>query len=357
MPTSNPPALYDASGVIHCHSTYSDGMEPVPVIMAAASRAGLEYLILTDHDTLHALEEHGEAWFGETLLLVGTEITPRHNHFLAYGVTETISPHLPPAEYTRAVAEQGGVGFIAHPYETGSPFLRQNEYGWEDWSVREFTGLELWNYFSQWVGSCRGFFSTLRSLLFWRRAVKAPFPQSLSLWDRLCQDRRVTAVGGMDAHGIKLRLGPLQLVLHPYLRSFRAVRTHLLLPHPFARDLAADRMLIMEALREGSCYLANHEEGDPRGFSFTGWQDGAWIRMGQEVRLTSNGQVHLSVRVPYTHSRKPVLRLIKDGAVLIETVDCDLQASDQGPGVYRVEVYKRGRGWIFSNPIYLRPAT
>ena len=349
-----PPVRHEVSGVIHCHSTYSDGMEPLPVILAAANRSGAAFVLMTDHDTLAPLHEVGEQWHGETLLLIGCEISPRHNHYLSYGITEPISPYLPPPEYTAAVAAQGGIGFLAHPHDTGSPFLGQNSYSWADWSVTQFTGIEIWNFFSQWVGSCRDWGSTLRALADWRYAVHAPDPETLALWDEIGRERRVTAIGGVDAHGIKRRIVGVDLVAHPYVRSFRTIRTHLMLTAPFTRDVTTDRLLVMEALRAGACFVANHQEGDPTGFTFVGRRENEWLLMGQAVAHTGAGTVHFSTRVPYTFGTKPLLRLLKDGQVIAEMHDCDLQAADQGPGVYRVEALKRGRGWIYSNPIYLR---
>lgn len=348
------PVRYEVSGVVHCHSTYSDGMEPIPVIADAANRAGLDFLLMTDHDTLAPLTDLGEQWHGDTLLLLGCEITPRHNHLLAYGITRPISCHLPPTEYTAAVAEQGGLAFLAHPHEQGSRFLGQNSYAWQDWSVTQFTGLEIWNYFSDWISACRSLPATLAALANWRQAVRRPNRQTLAKWDELGRTRRVVGIGGMDAHGIKRRILGHELVLHPYERAFRTVRTHLLLPEPFARSVRHDRLLVMEALREGSCFLANHAEGDPRGFTFLGRHQGRWIPMGQEVTKQGDEPVHLSVRLPFSHARKPHLRILKDGEVIAETVDCDLQAVDRGPGVYRVEAWRGERGWIFSNPIYVR---
>lgn len=349
-----PPERHEVSGVIHCHSTYSDGMEPVPVIARAANEAGLSFLLMTDHDTVAPLHELGEQWCENTLLLFGVEITPRHNHYLAYGVTQSISPHLPPSVYSAAVIEQGGIGFLAHPDERGSSHLQQNRYGWEDWSVTAFTGMEIWNYFSEWIGSCTDLWCTARSLVNWRKAVRAPYPETLARWDAMGRSRRVVGIGGMDAHGFKKKVLGREVTIHPYKRSFRAVRTHLLLPSPFTREVRTDRLLVMEALREGSCFFANHEEGDPSGFRFIGRYGEHWVEMGQEVTTEQPGQLYLSVRIPYVHDGKPLLRILKDGQAIAETLDCDLQVWDQGSGVYRVEAWRDGRGWIFSNPIYVR---
>ncbi|HEY3365197.1 MAG TPA: CehA/McbA family metallohydrolase [Symbiobacteriaceae bacterium] len=352
-----PPALHEVSGVIHCHSTYSDGAESVPVIADAANRAGLDYLIMTDHDTLAPLYEIGEQWHQNTLLLMGCEITPRNNHYLALGITQAISPHLPPAEYVAAVAAQGGIGFMAHPFEHGSPVLGQNSYSWEDWSVvhdPSITGMEVWNYFSEWIGHCQTVPATVRAIADWKRATHAPDPRTLDRWDELGRTRRVAGIGGVDAHGVKRRVMGREFVIHPYLKSFRTIRTHLLLAEPFSHRMSEDRRLVMDALRQGRCFLANHEEGDPAGFTFLARTRGEWAFMGQEIQVAGAGGVHFSTRTPRGYGGAPRLRILKDGQPIAQTLDCDLQVTDQGPGVYRVEAWLNGRGWIFSNPIYLR---
>ncbi|MBN1966810.1 MAG: histidinol phosphatase, partial [Anaerolineae bacterium] len=52
------------------------------------------------------------------------------------------------------------------------------------------------------------------------------------------------------------------------------------------------------------------------------------------------------------------LRLIQDGRVVAEKVGRSLSYTTQTPGAYRAEAWKplhgRERGWIFSNPIYVR---
>lgn len=346
------PAAHEVSGVIHCHSTFSDGAEDIPAIAAAANRAGLDFLLMTDHDTLEPLHRYGERWWDRTLVLMGAEITPRWNHYLVYNITDLPSFHLQPQEYINQVASQGGIGFLAHPWEQGSRLLRMNEYGWKDWEVTGFTGMEIWNYFSTWVGGCTSLGRTLRGLLDWRRVDGDPDPRTLAKWDELGQHRRVVGIGGVDAHGVKRKVAGVTLTLHPYTRSFRTVRTHLLLSEPFTGDVARDRELVMAALVRGRAWLANWQVGDPSGFRFVGRSAAGWHEPGDEVPA-DQGPVHFSVAMP---RRKPLalVRLLRNGEPLRETEDTDLQAVSAGPGVYRVEAHLNGRAWIFSNPIYIR---
>ena len=97
--------LKDYTGVIHLHSAYSfDGRTPIAEILAAARKGGIDFLLLTDHSTLRAREDGYEGWHDGTLLIVGEEIAPRFNHYLAFGLRQPIAcaerePDLPPQDY------------------------------------------------------------------------------------------------------------------------------------------------------------------------------------------------------------------------------------------------------------------
>lgn len=324
---------------------------------AAADQAGLDFLILTDHDHMGAWHDYGERYWGRTLVLVGAEITPRWNHYLVYGLAphQLPSRDLPPARYVAQVAALGALGFCAHPYEAGSRVLRMPEYSWRDWDVDGFTGLEIWNYFSSWVMGCTTWPRALLAALGWWQLVAGdPHPEALARWDALGQRRRVVGIGGVDAHGVQVRLGPLRWAVHPYRRSFRTVRTQVLAGAPPGGDVGAGRAALVEALAAGRCYVANWERGDPTGFRFLARGPQGWLEMGQEVpHPGSPGQVQFTAAVPRGGSGV-ILRLLKDGQEVAAARGTALEARDQGPGVYRVEVRRRGRGWIYSNPIYLR---
>jgi hypothetical protein len=75
--------------------------------------------------------------------------------------------------------------------------------------------------------------------------------------------------------------------------------------------------------------------------------------MGDEVR--SHGGVTLQIRLP----QRAECHLIYNGSILKTWQNLDLCTHiTTDPGVYRVEVYipykGKRRGWIFSNPIYIR---
>jgi hypothetical protein len=55
---------------------------------------------------------------------------------------------------------------------------------------------------------------------------------------------------------------------------------------------------------------------------------------------------------------KAQIKLLRDGKVIAATTGKKLEATAAEPGIYRVECYRPfrllNRGWIFSNPIYVK---
>src|SRR2546429_9161296 len=83
---------YDLTCVIHLHSTYSDGTGTVPQIARAAEKAGVDVVLLTDHDTLEAKRRGEEGWYGDALVLVGEEVSPADGDpFFAFGIDKVIN--------------------------------------------------------------------------------------------------------------------------------------------------------------------------------------------------------------------------------------------------------------------------
>src|SRR5918911_2167274 len=120
------PAVHDLSCVVHLHSLHSDGTGTVEEIARAAE--GIDVVLLTDHDTMAA--EPG--WYGDVLVLVGVEVSPRgRDHYLAFGLDAPIDHSgLDAAGIVRAVADAGGFGVAPPPFSKGAERLRAKGMGW-----------------------------------------------------------------------------------------------------------------------------------------------------------------------------------------------------------------------------------
>ena len=86
-----------------------------------------------------------------------------------------------------------------------------------------------------------------------------------------CAASRDVAIGGLDAHQIGKRIGPVVPIrVMAYHRSFRHLRTHVLCDEPPTGDLRHDRDEIYSALARRRCYLAVDSLASARGFRFWG---------------------------------------------------------------------------------------
>jgi hypothetical protein len=351
------PDLHDAAGVIHLHSTYSDGTGTVPEIAAAARANALDYVLLTDHDTLEARDRGEEGWHDGVLVLVGEEVSPRReNHYLAFGLEKPIDHRgLTPQQIVERVEQAGGFGFLAHPFSRGSERFKRGGEGmpWRDLEASGFTGLELWSFVTDSAERVNSIRQLLRFIAAPGRFIDHPPRRNLERWDAICAKQQCVALGGVDAHQVGIRVrGRVPLRLMAYKRSFRHLRTHLLLDRPLAGSLDADREAVFGALRAGRAYIAVDSVAPARGFRF--WatsDDGREAVMGEQ---TGTGNWLLQATLP----RAARVRVMQDSREVAGAGGVtSITHRAETPGVYRVEAYLdahgRERTWILSNPVYL----
>jgi hypothetical protein len=351
-------ALHDVSCVAHVHSTYSDGTATMPEIVAAARASGVDALLLTDHDTLGARRDGWEGMHDGVCVLVGMEITPKHGHYLAFGIENEI-PHAGRSarEIAAAVRAAGGLGFAAHPFSRGGhmlvPALARRivlPHGWL--ALGEpggCDGIELWSLTTDAAEGWRTPAEAARWLRDPAAAIAAgPPSHHLRAWDTLSARWRVPAIGGLDGHqpGVKVR-GRVRSPL-THARTFGLLRTHLLCDRPLSGDLATDRRTLLDALAAGSAWLSCPQVAAAEGARFWAQRaDGATVAMGAEVAA---GAWSLHVRLP----RAADVRVLRDGAVVAQAAGDTLEVPVSQAGVMRVEARIGGRLWLLSNPIHLR---
>ncbi len=363
---------YSYAGNMHMHTPYSDGEKGHTAIAADAIDAGLDFIIVTDHNIwVQGHEGYIVNDRGRVLLLCGEEVhdvrrDPQCNHLLIYGAERELSPYsADPQTLIDAVAAAGGCCFLAHPHELDLPlFGGKPDLGWKNWEVTGYAGLEIWNYMSSFAneiarlvpaGARDNLPNKLRALpvaLRPEKYVTAPEQATLDQWDALlAQGRRIVAVGNSDAHGTPMHLGPIQREIFPYEFLFRAVNTHVVTSEPLQGDYAHDKQIILHALSLGRAWVGYDLPHTTRGFRFT--LAGARPAVMGDQRPWEPG-LTMQVRTPAMAR----IRLIRHGEVVAEEACSTLLAyTPPTPGAYRVECslpyLGRERGWIYSNPIYL----
>ena len=348
---------------LHIHSTYSDGSGDYPSIADAALKTDVDVIILTDHNVLvRGLEGYRKGHERRVLVLTGEEVhdqnrEPQKNHTLVFGAEKEMSDFAPdPQLLMDEVRKAGGLCYLAHPFEFALPMINEPDISWVSWDVNGFTGLELWNGLSEFKTVVHNMRDALKYLYFPEMMAHAPLDATLRKWDELLnKGMTVFAVGGADAHGIKIRKSIIKRTVYPYEFHFRAINNHILIDEPLNGNLAHDKKCIYQALRKGSSFIGYDLPASTRGFRFIVEDGEGQHAMGETVKLDTGATA--MIKLP----EKAKIRLIHDGGLVHELTNSDRMAYPiSEPGFYRVEckIHYLGkeRGWIYSNPIFAAPA-
>ena len=350
---------------LHMHTRYSDGSGVHKDIAHAAIKTGVDAVIVTDHNVLvRGVEGYyrssSRVRTRGVLLLVGQEVhdqarAPQKNHLLVFNADRDLATLAEnPQALINGVREAGGLSFIAHPTDPAAPAFNETDISWEDWDVQNFTGIELWNGLSELKTVVPTKLHGLFYAYFPQFVGHSPIRETLNRWDELlAQGKPVIAIGGSDAHAMHMSLGPLHRVIFPYEFHFKTINTHAFISEPLTGDAPTDKKMIYDALAAGRCFVAYDLPASTKGFTFKAKGLEHAAIMGEEIPVKGGVTLH-------AHAPKPgEIHLLKDGeriGLWKNSYAATLSVNE--PGVYRVEVYRnylgRKRGWIFSNPIYVR---
>jgi hypothetical protein len=348
-------------GVLHVHTNRSDGTGTPDAVAAAAARAGLSFVIFTDHGDA-AVEPSAPTYRSGVLCIDAVEISTDGGHVLALGLPRVPYPLGGTArDVLEDVARFGGMAIVAHPTSTRAS-LR-----WTGGDER-FDGIEWLNGDSEWrnesIASLARIFWT-----YWIRPAESLAQlldrpgDALALWDRLAVERAIVGVAGSDAHA---RLG-LRGVGEPYdgrpvarlpgyeptFRAFSIAVPGLLLTENAAADAAAT----VDAIRAGRVVSVVDALAGPAWLDFSGSNSSGSVEQGGV--LEPGGPVTLRAEAPAVPGSR--MRLLRDGrevsagsaggSLVIE------QPAD--PATYRVEVTlpsspgQPPAPWLISNPVYV----
>ena len=349
-------------GALHVHTTRSDGAGTPEQVAAAAGRAGLHFVVLTDHGDA-TRKPDPPRYVGQVLLVDGVEISTSGGHYVAIGLPQ--APYRlagEPRDVVADVARLGGFGMAAHP---DSP---KPELSWRDWQA-PFDGLEWLNADSAWRDERRP--ALARALLsYWLRAPETIVSlfdrpeRTLARWDALSRRRPVVGLAGHDAHARIGSRGDWEpadggrtLRLPSYESAFRAFSVSLLLSRELpAGDAGAGASAIVDALRAGRAATVIDALAGPGHVDFTASNGASTAVTGGDL---SGGTVNLAARVSAAVEGVE-LRLVKDGAVAARSATGTLafvHDATQAAAVYRVEAAWPGAPgtppvpWIVTNAI------
>ena len=360
--TAAPPANV-TRGAYHIHTDRSDGSGSPDEVAAAASRAGLQFIILTDHgDGTRAPDP--PAYRSGVLTIDAVELNTTAGHYAALGLPAAPYPLAgTPQAVIEDVRRLGGFGIATHP---GSP---RASLAWQDWSA-DIDGLEWINGDSEWRDEPRlPLTRALTSYLFRAPESMAALLDRPSVvmqqWDRLQASRRVFAIAGIDAHAwlgygqdAAADTDGFHLPLPGYEATFRTFSNHVVLNAPLTGNAAADAEAILNAIRGGRLYSVIDALASPGGLSFTASSGTRTATMGEELEISGDVQLRAQVNAP----PGTTIVLLKNGERVHEVADSVLEMNGgTDVAAYRVEVFVQDSPggppvpWIVSNPIYVGP--
>ncbi|MBN2372024.1 MAG: hypothetical protein JXO72_16200 [Vicinamibacteria bacterium] len=334
-------------GVLHVHTNLSDGGGTPEEVIQAAQAAGLDFLVITDHNHLEA--KPFEGYHGSLLVLVGTEISTTSGYVLGLGIPDPVfrfSGNVQDA--LNDIRDLGGFAFAAHPSSS------REEFAWTGWDLPGDWGLEVVNLDCQWrtagwrIARAAGLYG-LNSRLALLGLMSRP-TRVIERWDSLLAARDVAGIAVPDAHS-RIALSKRRAIRLPSYESLMSLAlNHVLLEKPPTGDAVLDGRMLIETIAGGRSYMGVDALASAEGFFFEAvgmrrrWTMGDTVRDDPRPLLRAGGRVPRGARFVMFH----------DGRRMLEN-EGSVEAEAPGPGVFRVEVYVPGweTPWIVSNPIYV----
>jgi hypothetical protein len=331
-------------GAMHIHTRRSDGTGTVEDIAAAAARAGLDFIIVTDHGD-GTREPDAPAYRHGVLCIDAVEITTANGHLVALGL-----PRVPYSlggearDVVEDVRRMGGIAIAAHP-TSARPQLQ-----WTDWTP-PIHGLEWANADSERRDeSIPSFARALLTYPFRQSETLAALldrpREALERWDELARERPTVALAASDAHAT-LRVPGYESIFRTFSIALPGIA--------LTGEPKADARVVLDAIRHGAVFSTIDALAGPVALSFSASGDGGSAQMGQDVVV--KGPVTLVVQSNALDSA--TLALLRDGQPVKSGPGPRLEHVASEPGVYRVEIqWPDAPGqppvpWVVSNPIYL----
>jgi len=335
-------------GVIHVHTTFSDGGGSPEDVVAAARAAGLGFVAITDHNTLDAKPLEG--YRDGVLVLVGSEVSTTAGHVLALGIPDPVFRFSGDArDALEDIRDLGGIAFAAHPWHP------RQDFRWTGWHLPGAWGLEILNLDSDWrrASWARVATATVSYAVNHRYGMLSALDatsQPLRQWDELLAERDTPGIVGTDAHA-RIPITKSWSVSQPSYESlFSVARNHVLLKARMTGDAGRDTALLLDALRRGASYSAIDALAPANAFSFTIEADGRRFTMGDTAPAAANARLVVGGRLP----ADTTLAVLRDGREVANAHGA-IDMALPGAGVYRVEAHVRGWNlpWVVTNPIYV----
>jgi hypothetical protein len=138
-------------GDLHAHTIHSDGSWDIPELVAYLRGRGLDFVTLSDHNTISGLAQHRSLAESGFVAIGGIELSTFYGHALALGVHEWFDwrigteRELTMPELAQRVLDAGRFFVIAHPMAPGDPECCGCHWEHLDMLPGNAPAVEIWN--------------------------------------------------------------------------------------------------------------------------------------------------------------------------------------------------------------------
>lgn len=311
-------------GDLHLHTVHSDGDWTVAELISSARKDGLDFIVITDHNTAshHAEIDRARAGSRPLLILRGEEITTYGGHANAWGLPAGIWIDFrvragDAARMSKVAAQAHRSGALI---SINHPFALCGGCAWSYAAAsRDFDAVEVWN-----------------------GAWDPTDESALKMWDEMLRSgRRLTAIASSDSHR------PANPIGQPTTRVAASALT---------------QTGLLAGIREGRVYLTSEAarplvrfEAETR----QGRRRSRWI-VGDEIRLSAPGAVRFFISATAA-SPAATVSLIANGQVIQSwPAKSDgqpqmIEIECRQDSYYRLEVRDQTKSALaLTNPIYVK---
>ncbi len=323
--------FFNYIGAIHIHTKLSDGTGDINSISLAAKKAGLDWIIITDHNNFDIVE----GVYNGVCVIKGEEISPyTSNHYIALGIKKLIIPCNNTQKFVDEVRAQKGFGFAAHPDEADNRKNKAQPIKWTDKSVIP-DGIEIWNWFSDWADNYNdsNIFNIAYSYFFRHKLIKGPRKETLKWWDELNLNSEdiIPAIIGVDAHALKISKYIFPIKIFPYKECFETLANIITLEHKLPENFEQQKKIILESIKNSNNIMVNRH-------------------IKKEIPLIYVEDKSIIVKV----LTRAQIKIIKNGIPIYTEISNNLKFPIKENVKYRIEIYLKNQPWIFSNPIIIK---
>jgi PHP domain len=308
------------SGDLHMHTVHSDGDWTIEELVSSAQSVGLDFIVITDHNTAshHSEIDRLSKGLRQPLVLRGEEITTYGGHTNALGLPSGswIDFRSRPGDTARILSIAAQVHRTGALISINHPFALCGGCAWSyDGAARDFDAIEVWN--GKWDQTDE---------------------QAVTMWDKLLQSgRQITAIASSDSHRATNPIGQ---------------------PTTNVGAVKLSQSELLDAIRRGRVYLSSEVVKPVVNFEAETPNKGRsrWI-IGDEVHLATPEIIRFFIA---TEGVPPdaTISLISNGQVIrhvLAKTDGPIEIECLHDAYFRLEVRDATKTMLaLTNPIYFK---